>query len=109
MIQRLLLLSIVALFIPATCLAAPTTKQFESKFQEALPLCEQLALPNSMARKPGFDLNSHLKNIEAELHGRSEFFRSDEGSRFLLNRIKAEQDSINKQCAERLLGTYPSE
>ncbi len=99
MFQKLFLFFFITTFSSAICLAAPTMDQFDRKFQEALPLCEELALPNSMARKPGFD----IKSIETELHKRSDFFRSDEGSRFLINRIKTEQDAIYKQCAERLL------
>lgn len=99
MLQKLFLFLLLTFLLPATCLAVPTMDQFDRKFQEALPLCEELALPNSMARKPGFD----IKSIETELHKRSDFFSSDEGSRFLINRIKTEQDTIYKQCAERLL------
>jgi hypothetical protein len=97
------LLVVASGFLSVACPAAPTSEQFESKFQEALPLCEQLALPNSMARQPSFDLNKHQKGIEAELRKRAEFFRSNEGSRFLVNRSNVEQDSVAKLCAQKLL------
>jgi len=87
--------------------AAVTSVELERYFSETLPLCEELVLPNSMARSPGTDINARLKSVEAQIKKRSEFFWSAEGLDFLQARFKSEQDPIVKACAKRLMDAFP--
>jgi hypothetical protein len=73
-------------------------------FQEAQPFCDQWLLPNSMARLPGFDLQKHLRTIEAELRRRAVPFRSPAGRAYLGSRIKDPCEDLVCGCADTLLG-----
>ncbi|GAB1581807.1 hypothetical protein [Phyllobacterium phragmitis] len=81
-------------------------EKLEAAFQEALPLCERMFLPNAQAREFG-DLEEELSETDAKIANLSKIFQSKDGEQFLQAKIRDEKDDIAKGCAEKLLGVSP--
>lgn len=75
----------------------------DAHFDEALPLCTEFFLPNSMAKEPGFDLEGHRAEIERKLTLIAIDFRSSAARLHLAEKIEGSKDDIEVACAEYLL------
>jgi hypothetical protein len=89
---------IIILYWPMVCMAS----SFDAAFQEVLPFCEQLFLPNSMAREPGSDINARLDDSEEQIDKRSAAFNSPDGKAYLKARIKSEKDDVALACIRHI-------
>lgn len=96
--RKLLAALIIILYWPMVCMAS----SFDATFQEVLPFCEQLFLPNSMAREPGTDTNAQMENIEKQIDKRSSTFNSPDGKAYLKARIKSEKDDVALACIRHI-------
>src|SRR5262245_28239335 len=72
-------------------------------FQRVLPLCNELFLPNSMARPPGFDLSARLEDLSRQIREHAAEFNTPAGVRYLRVRLERERDDIARACVRRLL------
>jgi len=77
--------------------------RFEKALSEAVPLFTEYVLPNSMARLPGFDINAHLRDVDARRRALTGVFHSPEGVRFLTNRLGSEKDEEAAVCMLKIL------
>ncbi len=86
-----------------TLAQAENSNRFVLEFEDTQRLCEEFFLPNSMARQPGFDLQRHMQELNAQLRGRAELFRSPAGMAYLRTQQDAGSGDIRKACATKLL------
>jgi len=73
---------------------APDLDRLNRAFDESVRLFAEYRLPNSMARPAGFDLESHLREVEAKRENVSSVFHSPSGVQFIQARIQAEPDEL---------------
>ena len=85
--------------------AAPISCQADKDvaFRRVLPLCNELFLPNSMARPPGFDLPARLEEVSRQIREHAAEFNTPAGVRYLRARLEREHDDIARACIRRLL------
>jgi len=65
--------------------------------------CEEIALPNSMARPPGFDINAHLRVLERQRADLVARVRSADAVSFVRKRLEKEADGLSVHCLRQLL------
>lgn len=65
--------------------------------------CAEIALPNAMARPPGFDLDAHLARVEADRLSWSRRLWTATGSSILASRLDAATDDLDRACLRQLL------
>lgn len=71
---------------------------------KALKLCTELTLPNSMARPPGFDINAHLRQVEAEYQVVSAQLATPAGISAIENFLVDNPDELDTICAVETAG-----
>ena len=94
-------ITILMFAFSSVALADGVSPYFKS-FDQLLPLCQELFLPNSMAREPGFNRQRRLEELMGELKTRSTDFRSKDGLAFLDLWLQQDNDQVAKQCAKLL-------
>lgn len=70
----------------------------------ALRDCAELHLPNSMARKPGFNLAAHLKTVEERYRLAAQDLASAAGVDAIRKFLVSNPDDLNTFCAVDLAG-----
>ena len=71
---------------------------------KAITDCPEVALPNSMVRPPGFDLESHLKSVEARLEQSAGELASTAGIETIQNFLATGPDDVDVFCAVKVAG-----
>ena len=74
--------------------STPDIEQLNTAFDESARRFVEYRLPNSMARPPGFDLEGHLRQVEAQRRVVSRVFHSPAGVEFVVSRIREEPDEL---------------
>ena len=72
-------------------------------FGRALAICDELLLPNSMAREAGFDIDAHLAELELALDEAAKQFADPVAQKYLNERLETESDDLAVECIRRLL------
>ena len=102
----LVLLGSSGAFAPAVAAASDLTveaSELRLSFDKACKYYEQYVLPNSMAREPGFDLNSHLNKLFTNFQSEAKNFSRPAGELYLLGRLDSQTDDVLCSCAAALL------
>lgn len=87
------------LFLWCIGCATGSAADLQQAFDETMPLCEQFFLPNSMARPAGFNIDTHVAELDKQIDERSYLFRSHEGTAFLIAKQSKTADSMEKEQA----------
>jgi hypothetical protein len=80
----------------------------ERRVARVLQLCEEITLPNSMARPPGFDINAHLAALRTERSQLVGSLRNPVGAQAAQSHRGPEQDELRRHCLEQLMAELPS-
>ena len=75
----------------------------ERNVDRVVTLCEEISLPNSMARSPGFDINAHLAALAREREATTASLRTPAGVLAAQRRLSSEPDEIRRHCLEQIL------
>lgn len=93
----------VVLIAVAACSSVRAEGSYPSLYSQAINLCVEYYLPNSMARPPGFDLSAHLDGVQAERKKISAQFANPPGRQYIQQQLSQEHDELNIKCAQELL------
>ena len=87
--------AVLVLAAAAACVErVPDNQAFDTAFTETADLFVEYRLPNSMGRPPAFDLDRHLREVEARRREVSRIFHSPAGVQFVTARIQDEPDEL---------------
>jgi hypothetical protein len=90
--------------VAGTCVFARRDRaKAERDLEHILKLCEQIALPNSMARPPGLDINAHLAALAEERERLVVSLRTPTAIDLTRKLLRSEQDALRRHCLEQLL------
>jgi hypothetical protein len=88
---------------PAVSQSTRQQQQLDATLAEALELCTEYFLPNSMARPPGFDINKHLAKVDTKRRRITRVFHNAAGVAFLEARISQDADDLRIVCMLQIL------
>jgi hypothetical protein len=80
-----------------------TASTMASALEQAIDLCNQYLLPNSMARYEGFDLNQNVALLRAERVAVAAVFHNPAGIEFLKEHLAGTTDDIAVTCIREML------
>ncbi len=78
-------------------------RDFDAVYREAFELCEEIALPNSMARPEGFDITAHVTQLAVTESEIIRVFYSQEGVEYLESLKGRQTDELEIYCTEKFL------
>ncbi len=91
------------LILGSGCSVSRQVAKQRSTYQKLLKACEELLLPNSMARPTGFDISAHLEAREQERKKLAMSFANESGTQFLQHQLSEASDELERLCIAKAL------
>ena len=83
--------------------AASTSAGIEHEFDEAIGLCNQIHLPNSMTQSQEVERDARMRVLAERRKALARSFAHREGIAYLKKRLAATNDELDSRCTVELL------